>query len=59
MGIHIIFGVNNIFFLYKLAYFYQKSMLINVYLDGLVCLGVSWCVLGCPGVSWVLRLTGF
>ena len=27
-----------------------KSMLINVYLDVLMCLGVSWCVLGCPRV---------
>ena len=41
-----------IFFLYKLTQFYQKSMLINVYLDVLVCLGVSWCVLG---VSWGIK----
>ena len=53
MVIHIIFGYIK-FILYKITKFYQKSMLINVYLDVLMCLRVSWGILWCPGVS---RLT--
>ena len=51
MIIYIIFGVNNIF-LYKLISFYQKSTLrMHIW--------TSWCVLGCPRVSWGIKTDRF
>ena len=43
MIIYIIFGVNDIFFLYKLTYFYQRAI------------WTSWGVLWCPRVSWGIK----